>query len=122
MPRRPAARDAIGAWLGEGIRLDKGVLAFEGGLRVDGQIDGARIEGPLLVVGRGAKVAGRVRVRRLVVYGRVEGKAHVGEAVQIAAGGVFAGDLVLEQPTLDVEDGGRFEGRVRIAKPRAKKA
>lgn len=115
MVRRGASREPINAWLGEEIRLEKGRLVFQGSLRVDGTITDGRLTGPVLIVGQGGKITGQIQVQSLVVYGRVDARAHVVESVTIAPGGVFSGELVLERPVLTVEDGGRFQGRVRMA-------
>ena len=113
MPRR-SGREAISAWLGDEIRLEKGQLSFEGALRIDGTIVDGKLSGPVLIVGQGARVSGQIKVRSLVVYGRVNARAHVAESAVIAPGGFFAGEMVLERPTLTVEDGGVFQGRVRM--------
>lgn len=107
-------RESITAWLGEEIRLERGRLSFEGSLRIDGTIVDGRLAGPMLIVGRGATVTGRIDVQNLVVYGRVNAHAHVKESAVIAPGGLFSGEMVLERPVLTVEDGGQFEGRVRM--------
>lgn len=117
MARRAGSREPITAWLGEEIRLEKGRISFEGSLRIDGTIVDGRLAGPVLIVGRGASVTGHIAVQNLVVYGRVNARAHVTESAVVAAGGVFAGEMVLERPVLTVEDGGQFEGRVRMVAP-----
>lgn len=121
MPRR-AAREPINAWLGDEIRLEKGHLTFEGSLRIDGTIVDGRLSGPVLIVGQGARVSGRIHVRSLIIYGRVNARAHVAETAVIAPGGHFAGEMVLERPTLTVEDGGVFQGRVRMVSSVSKPA
>ncbi len=122
MARKAAAREPITAWLGEEIRLIKGQLSFEGSLRIDGTIVDGRLSGPTLIVGQGARVSGRIEVQSLVVYGHVEGRVRVKESATIATGGVFAGEMVLDRPVLTVEDGGLFEGRVRLARARTEPA
>lgn len=117
MARRAAPREPMTAWLGQEIRLERGRLSFEGSLRIDGTIVDGHLTGPQLVVGAGATVTGRITVENLVVYGNVNARAHVSESAVIAPGGVFAGEMVLERPILMVEEGGRFEGRVRMVGP-----
>ncbi len=113
---RRAAREAITAWLGEEIRLERGKLSFDGSLRIDGTFVDGTLTGPVLIVGKGAKVSGKVRVKQLIVYGRIDARAYVLESATIAAGGVFSGEVVLEKPVLTVEEGGVFQGRVRMAR------
>ena len=120
MPRRAGPREPIKAWLGDEIRLEKGQLTFDGGLQVDGTVVDGRLAGPVLIVGPAAKVSGRINVRSLIVYGRVDARAHVAESVVIAPGGHFTGEMVLERPVLTVEDGGVFQGRVRMVAPVSK--
>lgn len=120
MPRRTSPREPIKAWLGDEIQLEKGRLTFDGGLQIDGTVVDGRLAGPLLIVGPAARVTGRISVRSLIVYGRVHARAHVAESAVIAPGGHFTGEMVLERPTLTVEDGGVFQGRVRMVAPVSK--
>ncbi|MDQ7007470.1 MAG: polymer-forming cytoskeletal protein [Acidobacteriota bacterium] len=104
--------EAINAWLGEEVRLAGGVLRFAGCLRVDGRLNGVTLEGGVLVVGEGASVSGRLEVDELIVFGTVDATALVRKSVRIAAGGQFRGEMQLQRPALQVEEGGRFQARV----------
>ncbi|GAB4371959.1 MAG: hypothetical protein Kow0062_07970 [Acidobacteriota bacterium] len=118
MTRRPP-RDAasLSAWLGDEARLEGGTLRFDGTLRIDGSIADGTLVGPMLVIGEGAKITGRLEVERLEVYGRFDGEAQVDESVVVAPGGTFGGTLTLGRPALSVAEGGEFRGRVKMATP-----
>lgn len=105
----------IDAWLGTESRLLGGKLEFKGCLRIDGEAGGTEILGASLVVGEGARVSGHLDVEQLTVLGRFEGTARVGEAAVIAKGGRFTGEIILKKPVLSVQEGGSFQGKVRLA-------
>lgn len=107
-------RSALAAWLGEDIRMDGGTLRFAGSLRVDGQVFDGNFSGPSLVIGEAARISGRIDVERLEVYGKLDGHARVGLSAVIAPGGVFTGEMLLASPSLVVQEGGEFRGRVRM--------
>ena len=56
--------------LGPGTHF-KGVLTFEGSVRIDGKFDGEITSNGSLVVGEGATIKANVRVGRVVVSGQV---------------------------------------------------
>lgn len=105
---------AIDAWLGHQIVMEGGGLRFEGTLRIDGEVLDGSLSGPTLVIGESARVTGSIDVDRLEVYGRVDARAKVGSSATIAPGGLFEGEMVLREPALSVEEGGRFKGKVRM--------
>lgn len=104
----------IDAWLGTESLLKGGKLAFQGCLRIDGAVEGADLSGPSLVVGEAAKVSGHLVVERLTILGHFDGTAEVSEGALVAKGGRFAGEIILKRPVLSVQDGGTFQGCVRL--------
>jgi cytoskeletal protein CcmA (bactofilin family) len=112
---KSAARgEPINAWLGREIRLEGGELHFDGCLRLDGEVLAGSLSGPSLVVGEGARVSGRLEVRRLTVYGQVEAEARVSEEVWVAPDGALHGDLTLGTSRVTIEDGATLEARVHV--------
>jgi len=111
-----ADRRPINAWIGEEIVVTGGTVTFEGVLRVDGRVRDAQLVGQGLIVGERARVAGRIEVDELAVHGTLEGTAVVRRSAVISPGGAFRGEMILERPVLEVQEGGTFEGRVRTVR------
>ncbi len=112
--RRSQQKEEITAWMGEEMRVEGGSIRFEGCLRVDGQLTGGSVAGDTLIVGERARISGKLSVQVLTVYGRVEGRVEVVREVHLLPGAVFSGEMILHAPTLVVDPGATFHGRVRM--------
>jgi cytoskeletal protein CcmA (bactofilin family) len=101
----------INAFLGAGTAF-RGRLTFEGVVRVDGEFEGDIESRGVLVVGRGARVSGRLALGQLRCDGLV--KAEVTAATRVVVHG--AGRIVgtVRCPSLVVEEGGRLDGEVTM--------
>ena len=73
------ASESIDTVLGPDTHF-KGVLAFEGTVRIDGKFDGEISTGGLLVVGEGATIKANVRVGRAMVAGQIHGDIEARES------------------------------------------
>ncbi len=107
----PAAAEAIDTVLGPHTHF-KGVLGFEGSVRIDGKFDGEITAGGLLVVGEGAVIRANVRVSRVVVAGHVHGDIEATESLQVQPTGRVFGDI--STPELQLARGVTLEGRCTI--------
>ena len=67
------------------------------------------------VVGPEADLDGEVEVDVLSVQGRVRGKIHVRQRLEVFDGGRVGGRIRLDGPYLMLEEGGVLEGEVEIA-------
>jgi cytoskeletal protein CcmA (bactofilin family) len=116
MLRRPGSNGAgpSDGRIGEGSHFTGGELRFEGMLRVEGVVENVKISGQALVVGEKGRVTGRVEVASLAVYGQLDGHVSVRESALIATGGKFTGELEMLRPSLSVQEGGIFQGNVKI--------
>ncbi len=100
--------------IGEGTHIEGGELRFEGTLRVEGVIENVKLSGNALVVGEKGRVSGKIEVASLTVYGQFDGSAVAREAALVASGGKFSGELEMLRPALSVQEGGMFQGNVKI--------
>lgn len=89
----------------------KGEFAFECRLHVDGELEGTINSSNLIVIGRRGIVKGELRAQKLVVNGVFEGSADCNE-VEVLAGGVFCGDVVSEE--LSIEAKAKFQGQSKL--------
>ncbi len=94
--KKSTARSTIDSLVGASTRLE-GNLAFQGGLRIDGQVRGdviANGEGPsLVVIGEQARVEGAVVASHLIVNGILEGSASVAGMIELQSKARVSGEL-----------------------------
>src|SRR5512137_252496 len=87
-----AGREAMNAFLGEGTSF-KGVLTFEGTVRIDGRMEGEIITKDTLVVGEAATVSATIHTGVVVVSGTVRGDIIAEKKVEILATGKLYGNI-----------------------------
>lgn len=90
----------------------KGDITFEGGLRVDGTVEGT-ITAPdgsesRLVISDQAEIRGEVQVPNVVINGRVIGNVHASERLELHAQSSVEGDLYYE--VIQMEEGAGITG------------
>lgn len=96
------------AFLGKGSDF-KGVLSFEGTIRVDGKIEGDIITKDTLIVGESAEINGNINVGTIITSGRINGNINASKKAQFVAPGAFTGDL--NTPALQLDEGFNFNGK-----------
>jgi cytoskeletal protein CcmA (bactofilin family) len=105
----PYAMDGEGSFtfLGKGSQF-KGIIRFEGTIRIDGRLEGEIHTKGTLVVGEYAIIEGDVSADVVISGGRVTGNIVASEKVQLLSTGVVLGTI--KTPLLTVEEGVRFMG------------
>ena len=98
---------SIHAFLGEGTEF-KGVVSFEGTVRVDGILDGEVTSDDTFIIGAPARVTATIKAGTVVVMGRLDGKIEASQKCEIRAGGQLRGDIFT--PSIYIEEGAVFEG------------
>jgi cytoskeletal protein CcmA (bactofilin family) len=94
-------------FLGKGSQF-KGIISFEGTIRIDGRLEGEIHTKGTLVVGEHAVIEGDVSADVVISGGRVTGNIVASEKVQLLSTGVVVGTI--KAPLLTVEEGVRFMG------------
>jgi cytoskeletal protein CcmA (bactofilin family) len=102
-----AARGEIKAFLGEGTDF-KGILTFEGVVRVDGKLEGEVVTKDTLIVGESAVINAEISVHTIVISGTVRGNITATGKIEIQRPGKVFGNL--KTPNLFIEEGVLFEG------------
>jgi len=97
--------------LGEGS-VYTGTLKVEGGLRVDGTVEGELDVQGTLTVGNDGVVKGEVRVQQGIVGGTVVGTIHASNQLELQNGSRVEGDIYTR--SLIIEEGVFFEGNCRM--------
>ena len=106
----PSAMDSI---LGSGS-VCTGTLRVEGGLRIDGTVDGEVLVSGTLTVGREGVVTGDVTAGQAIVGGKIHGTVRVDDQLELQGGSRIEGDIFTR--SLVIEDGVFFEGNCRMSR------
>ena len=102
----------ITAFLGKGTEF-KGVLSFEGTIRVDGKVDGEIISKDTLIASDGAFLQGEIAVGTLILSGKIVGNINAGQKVHLLAPAIVQGNI--KTPKLIIEEGVTFDGKCEMA-------
>lgn len=109
--KAPEDYGEIKAFLGEGTEF-KGVLSFQGAVRIDGHLEGEIVGDDLLIVGEPGVIKAEIEAGRVVVSGRVEGNITARRRVELLAPGVVIGNI--RTPALVIADGATFNGNAEM--------
>ena len=109
--KRGGNPDEIIAFLGKGTRF-KGVVTYDGAVRIDGHIEGEIVSSGSLVVGETAEINAEISVGSLVCGGMITGNITATEKVQLLAPAVVSGSI--KTPVLVIEAGVRFNGQCEM--------
>jgi len=111
--------EEVVAFLGKGTDF-RGVLNFEGTIRVDGKLEGEVHTKDTLIVGESAEIMGNLNVGTLITSGKINGNVTCSVKAQFLAPGSLTGDV--NTPVLHIEDGFYFNGRCEMKKDGARAA
>jgi cytoskeletal protein CcmA (bactofilin family) len=104
----------IKAFLGEGTEF-KGVLSFQGTVRIDGHVEGEVVGDDLLIVGEPGFLKAEVEVGTVVNSGRIVGNVRAKKRVELLASSVVSGNITT--PSLVISEGAVFNGTCLMAEP-----
>jgi cytoskeletal protein CcmA (bactofilin family) len=93
--------------LGRGVDF-KGVVSFDGTVRVDGRVEGEIHTTGTLIVGEHAVIKGVVSAGVLMNSGKINGTITANEKIQILKPGILVGDI--RTPSIAIEEGSHFHG------------
>jgi cytoskeletal protein CcmA (bactofilin family) len=102
----------ITAFLGKGTEF-KGVLSFEGTIRVDGKVEGEVISKDTLIASDGAFLQGEISVGTIILSGRIVGNINASQKVHLLAPAIIQGNI--KTPKLIIEEGVTFDGKCEMA-------
>lgn len=102
----------ITAFLGKGTEF-KGVLNFEGTIRVDGKVEGEVVSKDTLIAGDGAYLQGEITVGTIITSGRIVGNVTASQKVHVLAPANIQGNI--RTPKLIIEEGVTFDGKCEMA-------
>jgi len=86
----------------------KGILTFDGTVRIDGRVSGEIHTSGTLILGEHAVIEGDVSAGTIVSSGKINGNLTAAEKVHLLSPGALLGTV--KAPLLAVEEGVRFHG------------
>ena len=86
----------------------KGIIRFNGTIRIDGRLEGEIYTSGVLIVGEHAVVKGIVSAGTVITSGKINGTVTATEQIQILKPGILIGDI--RTPAISIEDGSHFHG------------
>lgn len=101
----------VRVFIGHGVRFE-GVLAYEGTIRIDGEMEGEIRTGGCLIIGDGAVVTAKVTAGTLRCQGTVKGDVVVESKAEFRRPAVLLGSIAT--PVLIIEEGVRLKGNVKM--------
>ena len=96
------------AFLGKGSRVN-GKLAFEGAVRIEGQVEGEIAAEETLTIGESAVLKAKINGTSVVVHGQVTGDIAARSLLELHATAKVVGNI--SSPRLVVHEGAIFEGQ-----------
>jgi cytoskeletal protein CcmA (bactofilin family) len=94
-------------FLAKGVEF-KGILNFDGTIRIDGRVEGEVHTTGTLIIGEQAVIRGILSAGTLMTSGKVNGTVTATATVKILKPGVLIGDI--RTPGISIEDGAHFHG------------
>jgi cytoskeletal protein CcmA (bactofilin family) len=117
------AQPAIRTLVGEGTVL-RGMLQFEGGLRIDGEVFGDVLADAgsrsLVVISEKARVHGKVNAGHVIINGEVRGPVTSSEMLELQPRATVTGDVRYE--VLEMHPGAMIDGELKPLKSGEKPA
>jgi cytoskeletal protein CcmA (bactofilin family) len=102
-----AATDENFTFLSKGVDF-KGVVNFDGTIRIDGRVEGEVHTTGTLIIGEQAVIKGVISAGVIMTSGKVNGTVTATAKVHIQKPGVLIGDI--RTPGISIEEGAHFHG------------
>ena len=113
MMGRPEAKEEVKAFLGEGTEF-KGLLSFEGTVRIDGKFEGEVVSKDTLILGESAILNAEISIGTIIVRGKMTGNIIAANKIEIRSKGEVIGNI--RTPLLFVEENAVLDGKCEMIK------
>ena len=104
----------VAAFIGHGVEF-KGVIKYQGNVRIDGQLDGEVHAEGTLYLGEQAVLTAKITAQSVISKGQITGDITAREKVQLLAPAIIDGSVVT--PSLLMEEGVTFNGTIEMNAP-----
>jgi cytoskeletal protein CcmA (bactofilin family) len=109
----PGLGEDVIAFVGRGVEF-KGVITYDGTVRIDGRLDGEIHTRGVLVVGEDAVITAKVSAGTVISRGKITGDIIATGKVNLQAPAVLNGSV--KAPLLSIEEGVLFNGTLEMSK------
>ncbi|MEC4678236.1 MAG: polymer-forming cytoskeletal protein [Nitrospirota bacterium] len=106
--------DDMVAFLGKGTTF-KGVITYEGAIRIDGKMEGEIISLGDLVIGESASIDAKVSVGSIICGGKINGDLQASKKIHLLSKSTISGSL--NTPRLIIDEGVSFNGHCEMKTP-----
>jgi cytoskeletal protein CcmA (bactofilin family) len=114
MAEPSTAKDEFSTIIGADAQF-KGDLSFQGGVKIDGQLEGTIQTPGRVLVSKGGRLKAEVKAGSVAVEGQVDGNIAAEDRVELRATAQLRGDL--KATKLLVVEGASFIGRCEVGTP-----
>lgn len=101
----------INAFLGQGTEF-KGIISYDGTIKVDGKIEGEIITKGTLIVGETAQIDAQISAGIIICAGKITGNITANKKVQLQAPAVLNGSI--KSPQVVIDEGVIFNGNCEM--------
>jgi len=108
-----ATGDEVIAFVGKGVEF-KGVITYNGTVRIDGRLEGEIHTAGVLMVGQEAVIMAKVTAGTVISRGNITGDIVAAGRVRLLAPAVLNGSV--KTPLLSMEEGVLFNGSLEMAR------
>jgi cytoskeletal protein CcmA (bactofilin family) len=101
----------VAAFIGHGVEF-KGIIKYQGNVRIDGQLDGEVHANGTLYLGEQAVLRAKISAQAVISKGQITGDITAREKVQLLAPAIIDGSILT--PSLLMEEGVTFNGTLEM--------
>lgn len=112
--QRGEGSEEINAFVGKGVAF-KGVITYNGTVRIDGNLEGEIHTEGVLLVGEEAVLTAKITAGTVVCKGKITGDISAREKVKLRAPAVV--NAGVKAPLLSMEEGVVFNGNLEMSQP-----
>ncbi len=102
----------VAAFIGHGVEF-KGIIKYQGNVRIDGQLDGEVHANGTLYLGEQAVLRAKISAQAVISKGQITGDITAREKVQLLAPAIIDGSILT--PSLLMEEGVTFNGTLEMS-------
>jgi cytoskeletal protein CcmA (bactofilin family) len=116
---RGGQSEEIVAFLGKGTEF-KGMITYDGTIRIDGKVEGEIITQGTLIVGESAVIQAEISAGSIICGGKITGNIQAHQKVHLLSKAVLSGSVTT--PNLIIDEGVSFNGRCEMNKGQKEEA
>ena len=109
----PPGGENVIAFVGKGVEF-RGVITYNGTVRIDGHLDGEIHTDGTLLVGEEAVLTAKVSAGTVISRGKITGDIMAKEKVRLLSPAILNGSV--KAPVLSMEEGVLFNGNIEMAR------